>query len=259
MPASDQIAALTREIAAWRHDFHHHPELLYDVHRTAGIVADKLQEFGCDEVVTGIGRTGVVGVINGPPSNTVRARLIGLRADMDALPIAEATGLPYASTDSGHDARLRPRRPHRDAARRRHVSRRDAQFRRHRRRHLPARRGRRRRRQGHGRGRPDGRASASRRSTACTTCRGCRVGHFATAAGPAAGRDRPLRHHRRGPRRPRGAAAQSRRPVVDRRQIVYGAADHRLAQRRPAGIGGRLGHRVPGRRRLQRHSRRRPS
>ena len=60
-----RIADLAPEIASWRQDFHIHPELLYEVHRTAGIVADKLREFGCDEVVTGIGRTGVVGVIKG--------------------------------------------------------------------------------------------------------------------------------------------------------------------------------------------------
>ena len=65
MPIINRIAALSDEMAAWRHDFHEHPELLYEVHRTAGIVADKLREFGCDEVVTGIGRTGVVGVIRG--------------------------------------------------------------------------------------------------------------------------------------------------------------------------------------------------
>jgi len=99
MPIINRIAALTDEMAAWRHDFHEHPELLYDVHRTAGIVADRLREFGCDEVVTGIGRTGVVGVIRGRKSGS--GRVIGLRADMDALPIEEVSGVPYASKTPG--------------------------------------------------------------------------------------------------------------------------------------------------------------
>src|SRR5271163_568187 len=99
MPIVNRIAALTDEIADWRHDFHRHPELLYEVHRTAGIVADRLREFGCDEVTTGIGRTGVVGVIRGRQSDS--GRVIGLRADMDALPIEEASGVPYASKTPG--------------------------------------------------------------------------------------------------------------------------------------------------------------
>jgi amidohydrolase len=99
MPIVNRIAALTDEIAAWRHDFHEHPELLYDVHRTAGIVAERLREFGCDEVTTGIGRTGVVGVIRGRSNDS--GRVIGLRADMDALPIEEASGVPYASKTPG--------------------------------------------------------------------------------------------------------------------------------------------------------------
>src|SRR5690606_9727203 len=82
-----------------RRDLHAHPEILYDVHRTAGIVAEQLRAFGCDEVVPGIGRTGVVGVIRGRSNGT--GKVIGLRADMDALPIEEATGLPYASTVPG--------------------------------------------------------------------------------------------------------------------------------------------------------------
>ncbi len=65
---------------------------MFDVHRTAGIVAEKLKSFGCDDVVTGIGRTGVVGVIRGKRGDGNRT--IGLRADMDALPIEEATGCP---------------------------------------------------------------------------------------------------------------------------------------------------------------------
>ncbi|GGH07710.1 amidohydrolase [Alsobacter metallidurans] len=98
MPIINRVAALADEIAVWRQDFHTHPELDYDVHRTAGIVADKLKAFGCDEVVTGLGRTGVVGVIKGRlPGDKV----IGMRADMDALPIHEETGKPYASQTPG--------------------------------------------------------------------------------------------------------------------------------------------------------------
>jgi amidohydrolase len=99
MPVVNRIAAMSDEITAWRHDFHEHPELLYEVHRTAGIVAEKLKAFGCDEVVPGIGRTGVVGVIRGRKSGS--GKVIGLRADMDALPVQEITGLPYASKIPG--------------------------------------------------------------------------------------------------------------------------------------------------------------
>ena len=99
MPIRNRISEFHDEIAGWRRDIHAHPEILYDTHRTSAFVADKLKEFGCDEVVTGIGRTGVVGVIKGRSSASGRA--IGLRADMDALPMTEATGLPHASTIPG--------------------------------------------------------------------------------------------------------------------------------------------------------------
>ncbi|MGN7869386.1 M20 aminoacylase family protein [Paracoccus sp. 22332] len=99
MPVKNRFAELLPEITAWRRDFHEHPELLYDVHRTAGRVAELLREFGCDEVVEGIGRTGVVGVIKGKTDS--KGRVIGLRADMDALPIIEQTGLDYASKTPG--------------------------------------------------------------------------------------------------------------------------------------------------------------
>src|SRR5690242_1970086 len=98
MPIVNRVADLHNEIKEWRRDFHAHPELRYDVHRTAGAVAEKLKSFGCDEVVPGIGRTGVVGIIRGRKPGT---KLIGLRADMDALPIEEATGVPYKSTVPG--------------------------------------------------------------------------------------------------------------------------------------------------------------
>ena len=102
MPVKPFFTAHHAEITDWRRDIHAHPELLFDTHRTAALVAEKLREFGCDEVVEGIGRTGVVGVIRGQgaqPGND--ARTIGLRADMDALPIPEATGVPYASKTPG--------------------------------------------------------------------------------------------------------------------------------------------------------------
>ena len=99
MPVKNRFADLLPEITAWRHDFHEHPELLFDVQRTAGKVADLLRSFGCDEVVEGIGRTGVVGVIHGKTDTAGRA--VGLRADMDALPIIEATGVDYASKTHG--------------------------------------------------------------------------------------------------------------------------------------------------------------
>ncbi len=85
------------------------PELLYDVHRTAAFVADRLREFGCDEVATGLGRTGVVGVIKGKkPAGNGDIKVIGLRADMDALPIEEADRSALRLQDARQDARLRP-------------------------------------------------------------------------------------------------------------------------------------------------------
>ncbi|CUA96743.1 M20 aminoacylase family protein [Pannonibacter indicus] len=99
MPVVNRIADLADEIASWRRDFHENPEIMYETVRTAAKVADLLRSFGLDEVVTGIGRTGVVGVIRG--KNGGAGRVIGLRADMDALPIEEMTGLPYASKTPG--------------------------------------------------------------------------------------------------------------------------------------------------------------
>ena len=87
------------EITVWRRDFHENPELLYDTHRTSKIVKEKLTSFGCDQVVTGLGRTGVVGVIHGRSNSN--GKTIGLRADMDALPIKEITNLEYSSKKDG--------------------------------------------------------------------------------------------------------------------------------------------------------------
>ncbi len=98
MPVKNRFAEMLPEITAWRRDLHENPELLFDTHRTSAIVAGKLREFGCDEVAEGIGRTGVVGVIRG---RAVGGRVIGLRADMDALPIHEQTGAPHASRTDG--------------------------------------------------------------------------------------------------------------------------------------------------------------
>ncbi len=102
MPIVNRVADLQPDIQAWRRDIHAHPELLYDVHRTAAFVAERLREFGCDEVATGLGRTGVVGVIKGlKAGGNGDIRVIGLRADMDALPIEEATDVSYASKTPG--------------------------------------------------------------------------------------------------------------------------------------------------------------
>ncbi len=99
MPIRNRFSELLPEISTWRRDLHAHPEIMFDTHRTAAIVAARLREFGCDDVVEGIGRSGVVGVIRGHHSRS--GRVIGLRADMDALPIAETTGLEYASKIPG--------------------------------------------------------------------------------------------------------------------------------------------------------------
>src|ERR1700687_3646783 len=102
MPIVSRVADLQPEIQAWRRDIHEHPELLYEAHRTAAFVADRLREFGCDEVATGLGRTGVVGVIKGrKPAGGGDIKVIGLRADMDAAPIEEETNLAYASKTPG--------------------------------------------------------------------------------------------------------------------------------------------------------------
>lgn len=100
MPIINRMADFQEEVTAWRRRYHSNPELLYDVHETAADVAEKLRSFGCDEIVTGIGKTGVVAVIKGKDGGK-NGRVIGLRADMDALPIEEMTGLDYASKNPG--------------------------------------------------------------------------------------------------------------------------------------------------------------
>ncbi|WP_342075230.1 M20 aminoacylase family protein [Yoonia sp. SS1-5] len=99
MPVKNRFAELLPEITAWRRDLHENPEILFETHRTSAIVAEKLKAFGCDEIVTGIGRTGVVGLIKGKTDTS--GKVIGLRADMDALPIHEQTGLDYKSKVDG--------------------------------------------------------------------------------------------------------------------------------------------------------------
>lgn len=99
MPIVNRIAEFHKDVTGWRRDIHANPELQFDVHRTAALVAQKLKEFGVDEIVTGIGRTGVVGVIKGRKSTSGKA--IGLRADMDALPIQEIVDHPYKSKNPG--------------------------------------------------------------------------------------------------------------------------------------------------------------
>ncbi|MGB0799770.1 MAG: M20 metallopeptidase family protein, partial [Planktomarina sp.] len=99
MAVRNRFAELLPEITAWRRDLHENPELLFDTHRTSEQVAMRLKEFGCDEIVTGLGRTGVVGLIKG--KSDTKGKVVGLRADMDALPILEDTDVEYASKNPG--------------------------------------------------------------------------------------------------------------------------------------------------------------
>jgi len=99
MAVRNRFAEWLPEITAWRHDLHQHPELMFDTVRTRGVVAEKLRAFGCDQVDEGMAQNGVVAVIKG--QSDTKGRVVGLRADMDALPILEATGLDYASTTPG--------------------------------------------------------------------------------------------------------------------------------------------------------------
>ncbi|TPN49240.1 MULTISPECIES: M20 aminoacylase family protein [unclassified Mesorhizobium] len=98
MPILNRAAEMQDEVAGWRQHLHQTPELNFDVFKTAAFVTEKLKEFGCDDVVTGLGKTGVVGIIRGRQGD---GATIGLRADMDALPLNEITGKPYASTVPG--------------------------------------------------------------------------------------------------------------------------------------------------------------
>jgi len=97
VPVINRIADFHDDMIAWRHDLHMHPELALQEVRTSGVVQEKLRAFGVDEVHAGLAGTGVVGVIRGRPGDGA----VGLRADMDALPIHEATGAAYASRTPG--------------------------------------------------------------------------------------------------------------------------------------------------------------
>lgn len=98
MPLLNRAIEMQNDVSGWRRHLHQNPELMFDVHKTAEFVAEKLRSFGCDSVETGIGRTGVVGIIHGQQGE---GQTIGLRADMDALPITEVTGKPWASLTPG--------------------------------------------------------------------------------------------------------------------------------------------------------------
>ncbi|WP_214469561.1 M20 aminoacylase family protein [Mesorhizobium sp. dw_380] len=98
MPILNRAAEMQDEVAGWRQQLHQTPELNFDVFKTAAFVTEKLKEFGCDDVVTGLGKTGVVGIIRGRQGE---GATIGLRADMDALPLNEISGKSYASTVPG--------------------------------------------------------------------------------------------------------------------------------------------------------------
>ena len=101
-PLKNSIASMVSELTEWRRDLHRHPELTYDLPRTSRIVADRLRTFGFDEVVEGVGRTGVIGLLHGANGSAGGAdKRVLLRADMDALPIREATGAEYASASPG--------------------------------------------------------------------------------------------------------------------------------------------------------------
>ncbi len=98
MPLLNRAIEMQNEVSKWRRHLHANPELMFDVHETASFVAEKLRDFGCDQVETGIGRTGVVGIIKGRHGE---GPTVGLRSDMDALPLNEVTGTPWASRTEG--------------------------------------------------------------------------------------------------------------------------------------------------------------
>ncbi len=97
MPVLNRIASYAEDMKGWRRHLHQYPELAFDCHETAAWIADRLREIGVDEIHEGIAKTGIVALIRGQADGPV----IGLRADMDALPIEELTGAPYASKVPG--------------------------------------------------------------------------------------------------------------------------------------------------------------
>ena len=101
MPVLNRIASYAEEMKGWRQHLHMHPELAFECHATAAYIAERLREMGVDEIHEGIAKTGIVALIKGRVANADGGPVIGLRADMDALPIMEITGAPYASTVPG--------------------------------------------------------------------------------------------------------------------------------------------------------------
>jgi len=97
MPVLNRIASYAEDMKGWRRHLHQYPELAFDCHETAAWIVERLREIGVDEIHEGIAKTGVVALIKGQADGPV----IGLRADMDALPIEELTGAPYASKVPG--------------------------------------------------------------------------------------------------------------------------------------------------------------
>ncbi len=97
MPVVNRIADFASDMKEWRRWMHRHPELRFDCHQTAGFVVERLREFGVDEIQEGIAESGVIAIIKGQGAGPT----IGLRADMDALPIKEATGADHASETPG--------------------------------------------------------------------------------------------------------------------------------------------------------------
>ena len=101
-PLPNSITAMLPDLTEWRRDLHRNPELMFDLPRTAAFVAQKLRDFGFDDVVEGIAKTGVIGVLHGKTGEATEPnRRVLFRADMDALPIHEATGAAYASQTPG--------------------------------------------------------------------------------------------------------------------------------------------------------------
>ncbi len=102
MPVVNRIADFATDMTAWRRHLHQIPELALDLPKTAAFVAERLREFGVDELHEGIAQTGMVAIINGQGHDAPDAPTIGLRADMDALPIPEETGVEYVSGHAGN-------------------------------------------------------------------------------------------------------------------------------------------------------------
>jgi hippurate hydrolase len=97
MKIPDSISAIVGPIRAIRRDIHAHPELKFEENRTAEIVSSALRGFGIDEIHTGLGKTGVVGILRGRPGS----KMLGLRADMDALPMTELNAFEHRSQYAG--------------------------------------------------------------------------------------------------------------------------------------------------------------